>query len=245
MNDDDLILYYFDDGLDDAQRERIRARLDNDAAMAARYGQLCSTLDALQGETVAAPPHLAPRWHDLLDQVANREARDAERGAQRQRWVARVGWGAAIAATLALGIGIGTFLDRTQPAAPGVVDTGPAELPAGRVDFATPALARGLQVYLREARADLQAVPADSDAERMLLIRDIIRQNRLFETAAEQQDAAKLARVLRAFEPILLQLAAEDIAAEDAEALSRKLSFELGVTLTKLDAETSKQAETI
>ena len=69
----------------------------------------------------------------------------------------------------------------------------------------------------------------------------IIDQNRLFERAAEQNDSQKLARVLRAFEPVLLQLAAEDLAPEDAEALRAQLAFELNVMLTKLSRDTSKE----
>ena len=74
---------------------------------------------------------------------------------------------------------------------------------------------------------------------------NIIEQNRLFERAAEQNDSANLARILRAFELVLLQLAAEDISAEDAEALRAKLLFELNVVLTKLARETSDEPQTI
>jgi hypothetical protein len=72
------------------------------------------------------------------------------------------------------------------------------------------------------------------------LVLQIIQQNRLFEQAAERNDAGSLARVLRAFEPILLQLAATDIAPEDAVALREQLAFELKVMLTKLERDTSK-----
>ena len=66
----------------------------------------------------------------------------------------------------------------------------------------------------------------------------------MFEMAAEQHNSPKLARVLRAFEPILLQLAANDIAPEDAEALRAQLAFELNVMLTKLATESSDDSET-
>ena len=62
-------------------------------------------------------------------------------------------------------------------------------------------------------------------ADRNVLIRNIIEQNRLFELAAEQNDSANLARVLRAFELVLMQLAAEDISPEDAEALHHAKSL--------------------
>ena len=74
-----------------------------------------------------------------------------------------------------------------------------------------------------------------------LLVLQIIQQNRLFEQAADRNDADNLARVLRAFEPILLRLAATDIAPEDAAALREQLAFELKVMLTKLERDTSKE----
>ena len=73
----------------------------------------------------------------------------------------------------------------------------------------------------------------------------LIEQNRLFEQAAEHSNAQNLARVLRAFEPILLRLASEDIAPQDAEALREQLAFELQVMLTKLSGTPSEKAETI
>jgi DNA-binding FadR family transcriptional regulator len=76
-----------------------------------------------------------------------------------------------------------------------------------------------------------------------MLILQIIEQNRLFERAAEQNNSQSLARVLRAFEPILLRLAADDIAPEDAEALRAQLAFELNVMLTKLSRDTSKETQ--
>ena len=73
----------------------------------------------------------------------------------------------------------------------------------------------------------------------------IVAQNRLYQRAAEQQDSPELARLLRAFEPILLQLASEDTSAQDADALRRQLAFELNAMLTKLQQPSSKEANNI
>ena len=97
-------------------------------------------------------------------------------------------------------------------------------------------------MYLRDAQDELATLSADAGTDRTLLILQIIEQNRLFERAAEQHDSQSLARVLRAFEPILLRLAADDIAPEDAEALRSQLAFELKVMLTKLSRDTSNES---
>jgi hypothetical protein len=84
----------------------------------------------------------------------------------------------------------------------------------------------------------------DAQADRMMLILRLIDQNRLFEKVAVQNNSPKLARVLRAFEPILVQLASDDIAPEDAEALRAQLAFELNVMLTKLTRDSSDGQQT-
>jgi len=46
-------------------------------------------------------------------------------------------------------------------------------------------------------------------------------------------------------ELVLVQLAAEDISTEDAEALRAKLLFELNVMLTKLSRDSSDEPQSI
>ena len=123
----------------------------------------------------------------------------------------------------------------------------PEEQIAGTTESPTPAVpvafTRGLQNHLQYSLYDLDNL-SDADDQDMLIMQ-IVEQNRLFEKAAEQNNANRVARVLRAFEPILLRLANEDMAPEDAEALRERLSFELQVMLTKIERETSEDAETI
>ena len=107
------------------------------------------------------------------------------------------------------------------------------------------AFTRGLQLHLEDSRIELAKLSGDSDEERMMLLLQIIEQNRMFERAAINNNSQNVARVLRAFEPILLRLASDDIAPQDAEALRAQLSFELAVMLTKLSQDTSEQTQTI
>ena len=182
------------------------------------------------------PPHVVEQWHSAID-----EAAALERGRQTaRRWhPGSFFWGVAVTAALAIGIAIGVMLpgDNGDTAAVPVVagiTPGTAVTPA--------AFTRGLAVHLRDSRQQLESIDADTD--RTMLVLQIIQQNRMFETAAETNNAPKLARVLRAFEPILLQLAADDIAPEDAEALRAQLAFELNVMLTKLASQPSDGSHT-
>lgn len=179
-------------------------------------------------------PTKVQRWHDALDDAAAEE-QVKTRTAGNTLHPASFFMGMAIAATLALGIAIGFFI--------GDDDAETFSPPTPQVATAMPdALSRGLQVHFRDSREQLLGLP--DSADRTMLVLRIIEQNRMFESAANASDAPKLARVLRAFEPILLQLAADDLAPEDARALQAQLAFELNVMLTKLSTESSNDSQT-
>ncbi len=183
-----------------------------------------------------APTHVLQQWHDAIDEAAALE-RGREKKPEQHWHPTSFFWGMAVTAALAIGVGIGFFVSGddsfTEQQTPLIAQFGaqPNVNPA--------AFSRGLQVHLRDSRQQISSLDQSTDS--ILLVLKIIEQNRLFETVAEQNDAPNLARVLRAFEPILLQLAATDIAPEDAEALRAKLAFELNVMLTKLANESSDE----
>lgn len=189
---------------------------------------------AHRADVFEAPAHLKQQWRNAIDDAAA-----MERGRQKSPDAAwhpgSFFWGMAISAALALGVAIGFFIteDDNVSVIPTVVSTQnqPNVIPA--------AFTRGLQQHFRTSQQRLKSLDIDDDST--LLVLRLIEQNRLFETAADQNNAPQLARVLRAFEPILLRLAATDIAPEDAEALRAQLSFELNVMLTKLAKQSSDE----
>ena len=186
-----------------------------------------------------APPHMKQQWHDAIDSAAAIE-HGKTRSAASPWHPASAFLGMAIAATLALGIGIGYFMadegsdDYVQDIQVADIQDTASGVPGS--------LSRGVQVHFRDSREQLLGVTDTSD--QTLLVMQIIEQNRLFESAANNSNAPKLARVLRALEPILLRLAADDLAPADAEALRAQLAFELNVVLTKLAAESSDDSLT-
>ena len=192
-------------------------------------------VEAHEADVHRPPAHVVEQWHSAID-----EAAALERGRQQQSWhPGSFFWGAAVTAALAIGIGIGFVLSGDN----GVPTQGPMIANLEPSVKATPAaFTRGLAVHLRDSRQ--QIANLDDSTDRTMLVLQIIEQNRMFESAAKHNNAPKLARVLRAFEPVLLQLAASDIAPENAEALRAQLAFELNVMLTKLASESSDQSHT-
>ena len=200
-------------------------------------------LQMAESEVETLPADMLRRFHDTIDRAAKLEQGRKPSGSARFH-LSSFFWGAAITAALAVGVGIGVWIagDEQAPGnnVPVIVDTDPA-MPAGTTNVA---FQRSVQNHFRQSERDLSDLPVYDEADRMLLIMRIVEQNRWFEKAAAQNDSEDLARVLRAFEPILVRLAANDIEPEEAEALRAKLSFELNVMLTKLSLETSDKPET-
>jgi hypothetical protein len=230
MNEEKLILYYYNDGLSDRERREVEAAIHDDAAIAAQYDDLCRQLnDFVENEIPAVPSHTVQRWHDAIDREARLEHGHKQKPTQRSFSGFSFAWGAAIAAALVIGVSL--TMTRVDP----VVDA---------PSVTTSAFTRGVQVHFRDTYGQLAGLPVDSAADRTELVLQIIEQNRLFERAAEQNDSADLARVLRAFEPILVRLAAEDVTPQEAEALRAQLAFELNVMLTKLSRDSSNETDT-
>jgi hypothetical protein len=186
------------------------------------------------------PEHVVHQWHTAIDEAAALERQREQ--AQSKHWhPGSFFWGVAVTAALAIGIGIGMNVANDEAALDAHHD--PILVASTAQRSAVPvAFTRGLQVHLRDSQEQIANLSNATD--RTTLVLQLIGQNRMFESAAENNGAPKLARVLRAFEPILLQLAATDIAPEDAEALRAQLAFELNVMLTKLARESSDDAQT-
>jgi hypothetical protein len=202
--------------------------------------QLERIVAAHEADIHAAPPHVVQQWHEAIDEAAALERGRVE--APAPRWhPTSFFWGMAVTAALAIGIGIGFIISADE----GTLPTKQMPLVAGvsqQPNVVPAAFTRGLQVHLRDSRQRLVSI--DDATDETALVLQIIEQNRMFELAADQNNAPKLARVLRAFEPILLQLAATDIAPGDAKALRAQLAFELNVMLTKLANESSDESQT-
>ena len=237
IDEDTLLLYYYNDGLDADERAAVQTALDSDSLLAARYARLSADLDGIApADEAAAPEHLKHQWHAAIDSAAKLESQKSAPARQTRPFMP---WLGATAAALVIGIAIGIGVNPDpDPVPDGLVDTMIPE--ASNAKFR-----RGLQVHLQDAKLDLEkSSELDADQQAILLMQ-IVMQNRAFERAAEANGAPDVARLMRAFEPILLRLAAEDVAPEDAESLRDQLAFELKAMLTKYQQSTSEDATSI
>lgn len=250
INDQTLILYYYEDGISDRERERVRRALGDDAVLKARYDALCDDLRALGDvDSVDVPPGVEARWHRALED-------EAQIHAEPRRFAGTFPPGFALAAALSLVFIGGLFLGvRLHDAPNGQAGQQQVAVPTPRVSppesartTATPArpravFVRGVAAHLERTQIQLASIDLDDSQQRSELVDAIVSQNRFFLTAAQEQGADDVARLLRAFEPLLLSMAEESSAGRTPVQIRQQLDFELGATLTKFNWQTSNKSK--
>ncbi len=232
ISDDDLLLYYYRDGLDAAERARIGAALAEQPALAQRLHALVARLDAAAAmPDVPVPAHVQKRWQAAVDSAAGGGRAHSKGG----RAFTALTWQplAAAAAVVALVVGI-QFVKQDAPDVPPpgtVAETTPS--PASLGDAS--AYENGLKFHLASTERRLASLGEATPEERAKLVKTIINQNRMYALAAERAGEPQLARVLRAFTPVL-----ESVADDRSEATAgsvAQLSFELRVMQARLGAD--------
>jgi hypothetical protein len=219
ISDDDLLLYYYRDGLDATERARIGTALAEQPELARRLHRLVAQLDTVADmPEVAVPPHIQQRWENALGRLAPANS--------KPRLFAAFHWQAAAAAVVAVVLLVTVQLLLRSPQEQPIADATPVHS----------AYERGLRWHLASTEQGLAELNGAQPEERARLIATIVEQNRLYALAAERANEPQLARVLRAFTPILESLAVEpgDASASDVA----QLSFELRVMQARLKAET-------
>ena len=240
INEETLTLCYYDDGLTANERRDVEVALGRNPNLAANYAELCRHFESWsQPDDHSTPEHLTHKWQDSIAVAAMQESAGTRKSTARFSLM-NFAWGGAVTMAMAIGIGIGMYFS-------GSTDINPATVPplAGipEVFEVVPAsFTRGLQLHLQDSEREISGLSVDASGDRAALLTQIIEQNRVFERSAKLNKSDNLARLLRAFEPILMRLASEDIAPADAEALRSQLSFELNVMLTKMAQDTSNDS---
>jgi len=238
ISDDDLLLYYYRE-LDAAERARIGAAISNDPELARRLHGLVARLDVVAAmPEVPVPTRTQQRWQAALARAAsdNRVAPPARRFFTQLRWQAAAAAVAVVALTLTIQkvmspSSIQTAGQTVEASPPGATSAGDAS-----------AYEHGLKWHLASTEKQLASLGSATPEERARLIETIIGQNRIYALAAERAGEPQLARVLRAFTPILESVA--DGRVESASSVAQ-LNFELRVMQARLAADAAAPTNTL
>jgi hypothetical protein len=219
ISDDQLLLYYYRDGLDEAERARIGTALAEQPELAQRLHRLVAQLDTVaQMPEVPVPAHIQRRWENSLVTAPRRRPSSF-------RWQ-------ALAATVAVLAILATVWVSLRSPPPQVAHETPAVPEASAYE-------RGLRWHLASTEQRLANLDSAQPDERAQLIATIIEQNRMYALAADRAKEPQLARVLRAFTPILESL--QDDRGEASASEIAQLSFELRVMQARLKAAVEPQ----
>jgi hypothetical protein len=230
ISDDDLLLYHYRE-LDGDERARISAALSEQPELARRLHGLVARLDAAATTPeVPVPAAVMQRWRSALDGAA-REGTRAKPAARNfnTRWLAAAATMAAVALVVTFQV--------MQPQSDRLVDDATRSATPAAGEEPPSAYENGLKWHLASTERQIASLGEATPEERARLIEAIVGQNRIYALAAERAGEPQLARVLRAFTPIL-----EDLASGRGESTASnvaQLSFELRVMQARLSAEAS------
>jgi hypothetical protein len=234
ISDNDLLLYHYRDGLDAAERDRIRVALHEEPRLAARLQALVAALDdAAALPDVAVPREAQQRWHAALDLAVRNEAATLQK--PRLDFFQQLRWPAFGVAAL-LAIIVATRLDLGTP--PGVIEPSKPQVAATTEGTALP-YERGMQVHLASTERQLVELTTAGAGQRAALIDAVIAQNRVYALAAERAGDERLSRALLSFAPILENLADEPASGGASSGDLAQLNFELRVMQARLAAESA------
>lgn len=232
ITDDELLLYHYRE-LDDAERARIGAALAEQPELARRLHALVARLDAAAAmPEVPVPEAVQQRWRTALENAAAQTSA----APKVRRWSGPRLLQLAAAAVLVLALVV-TFQVMQPPPQPVAGNPTPETAPDAATTTDAAAYENGLKFHLASTERRIAGLADASPEERTRLVETIIGQNRLYALAAERAGEPQLARVLRAFNPILADLA--DGRSEAAAADVAQLSFELRVMQARLAASTA------
>src|SRR5262245_51560297 len=143
ISDDDLLLYYYRDGLDAAERARIGTALAQQPELAQRLHRLVAQLDTVaEMPEIPVPPHIEQRWQNALERAAaTPAARTGSRFRSSFRWQTL-----ALAATVAV-VAVLVTIQVSMQSRPAQVSQQPVPTQAAGAPDAS-AYERGLRWHL-------------------------------------------------------------------------------------------------
>ncbi len=226
ITDDELLLYYYRE-LEADDRARIGAALAAQPELAQRLHKLVARLDAVaSAPEVEVPEKFQQRWRSALDAAATwRVTRQADEAL------------ALLSADAVLGRGHsgggGVRGDLPVPRGDGVAeepgDGGQSGSRARQQRFRLRSRSQGAPGSTERQIASLRDATPE---ERAKLIDTIIGQNQMFALAAERAGEPQLARVLRAFTPILQDVASGRTRSANGDLA--QLGFEMRIMQARL-----------
>lgn len=255
VNDNELILFHYRDGLNASRLAEIEAAMTASVALRERYARLRALLGDVD---MAAPEPSANFEQRLMVQLDQRITDDfAAPMRSHQSWFGRMRellvststphlvWAGGLAAILVIALGVGFLAGRSSAPAPIAATPGNAPTMASRM------LDSYVAGHLR-ATEGLLLTAVNDDGGILLkgnqaLAENLVESNRLYAVAAARAGNTRLADFLRQLEPVLIEMANQPSSAsvENREGLrdflrDTDLLFQVRATESRISADSKR-----
>jgi hypothetical protein len=194
IDDDQLLLYHYHDGLSEREHRHIKEALAIDGALAQRYAALERDLQRFAAIVQQPAVSATARWREALDHVA-------EQGRRHPAWLCAPRFvlsGAAVSVLVVAGIVITQRQHNTNLPPP------PLQHAVIAVESGDdgPRLNRNLYAQLARAEQQLMGIRSLKGDDRAKQIEQVRTELQIVALAAERAGDHRLARTVRAFAPI-------------------------------------------
>ncbi len=253
INDNELILFHYRDGLDPARHAEIEAALAASVTLRERHEGLCRLLGEVDMQAPEPPANFEQRLWARFDQRIE-DAGVTPSGSSwldslRQRLsigsAPRLAWAGAFATMLVIALGIGFFAGRNNVPEP------IASVPGQSPSMATRVLDSYVAGHLRATEGLLLTAVNDESGDLLKgnqeLAENLVESNRLYAVAAARSGNTRLADFLRQLEPVLIEMAnrPDSGTIESRQGLrdylrDTDLLFQVRATESRIDADSKR-----
>jgi hypothetical protein len=253
INDNELILYHYHDGLDDARLADIEQALLVSPALRSRYSRLTDLLGELDTQAPEPPPDFERRLWAELEQRLSPAVRETAGSGLFDRWFAflRGGsadgllWFGSLATILVIALGIGFLAGRgSAPDPVATVPTVPSKMASRVLDAYVASHLRATEGVLMTAANDEGGALIEGNRE---LAESLVESNRMYAIAAARAGNARLADFLQKLEPVLIGVAnqVDSGSIENKQGLrdylrDTDLLFQVRATESRIDADSKR-----
>jgi hypothetical protein len=254
INDNELVLFHYRDGLDDSRLGEIAVALRASESLRIRYACLCELLKGADAEVPVPQEGFEQRlWAGLDRRMANLPSRPVRPGAIariRDRldrvFAPRLIWAGGFAMALLIALATGFLVGRN-----GAQQQMASESPAAPSKMADRILDVYVAGHLRATEGVLLTAANDDGGELLAgnreLAQSLVESNRLYAAAAARSGNLRLADFLRQLEPVLLEVANRPATStvEDRQGLrdylrNTDLLFQVRATESRIDVASKR-----
>ncbi len=255
INDNELILFHYRDGLDVSRLAEIEATMSTSAALRERYQGLCALLSDVDTAPLEPTANFEQRLWARLDQRMTEDMAPPVR--RHPSWLdqiraflgsvspLRLAWAGGLAAVLLIALGAGFLAGR---------NSAPTRIAGAQSNPSTTA-SRMLDSYVAghlRATEGLLLTAVNDDGGDLLkgnqeLAENLVESNRLYAVAAARSGNSRLADFLRQLEPVLIEMANQSasVSVENREGLrdflrDTDLLFQVRATESRISAESKR-----